>query len=550
MGQQAVTEQDGTRQTGQMARPVLELYNVTKRFPGVVANDKVKLVIHAGEIHVLLGENGAGKSTLVGMIAGLQQPDEGAILLDGRETVIRSPREAIGLGIGTVFQHSMLVPSLTVAENLVLGGPWWKPTDREGKAQALRELAASLGIAVDPGALAGDLSLGELQHVEILRALLRGSRVLVLDESTAMLTPQGIEDLGLLIRRLADRGIAVMLITHKLAEAQAWADRITVLRGGRNAGGFAPQDLLALPETDFTARVVAMMFGASAGGAEQDYRCTRRKPGAVMLSVSDMAAQQGGTAVAAISLDVAEGEILGIAGIDGNGQKQLAEAIAGQIPATGTIRLGGTEIGGLDVGARHRAGLRYVTDDRMGEGSVRGMSVAMNLVTKETGSPQWWPRGVEDGTAILAHGRDLVDRFDVRPRNATAQIGKLSGGNIQKVLLARELTGEARAVVFSKPTYGLDLSNVQATRQRIADTAGAGVAVVLISTDLDEILAMSDRIAVMVAGRIVGITPNDDRARSRIARLMLGTTPGMQPTTDGATTAGATGMRETEVAGK
>ncbi|RUW72108.1 ABC transporter ATP-binding protein [Mesorhizobium sp. M2A.F.Ca.ET.067.02.1.1] len=487
-------------------RDIVALEGVTKRFPGIVANDGIDLSIRPGEVHVLLGENGAGKSTLIGMLSGLQQPDEGRILVDGKPTPITSPRHALALGIGTVFQHMMLVPTLTVAENLLLGGPWWQRPRTEELEARVAEITRSLGISVKLHAKVSELSLGEQQQVEILRAMVRNSRLLILDESTSMLTPKGIEELGALMRRLVGQGLAIVFITHKLKEAAAFGDRISVLKLGRKVGEIPPERFRTLGEQEIISEIVELMFGKQKDDPEAAERPTRtvRADAAPLLQVADLAVAptENAPGLSSISFDIRPGEILGIAGIDGNGQKQLAEALAGQRAATGgSVRLEGAAIEALSVGERRQRGLRYLTDDRLGEGRAGG---------------------VEQRTEIDRRAAQLVREYDVRTPSLKTPVARLSGGNIQKVLLARELAEGARAVIFNKPTYGLDLANTLASRQRIRDTAARGLAVLLISTDLEELLSMCDRIAVIANGSLVGTVANADDARTKVGRLMIG----------------------------
>lgn len=505
---------------------IITLDQVTKRFPGVLANDAVSLTVRGGEVHVLLGENGAGKSTLIDMLSGVQQPDGGRILVDGQPARIQSPRHALSIGIGTVFQHSMLVPSLTVAENLLLGAPWWQRPKRAELKQRAAELARQLGMAIDLDAQASSLSLGEQQQAEILRAELRGSRVLILDESTSMLTPAGIAELGALMRRLAARGQAVIFITHKLKEAVDFGDRISVLKLGRKVGEIAPEQMRARSGDEIIADAVELMFGRRSGDPETVQHPKKNFPAgqAPVIAVRDvsLAPAPGHPGLAGISFSIAAGEVLGIAGIDGNGQKQLAEALAGQVSALGSIRLGDRELSGLSVGQRRAAGLRYLTDDRLGEGTVGSFPVAMNFFLKETGEPPYWVKGFERRGAIASRATELIRQFDVRTPHAQTPVGRLSGGNIQKVLLARELADGAKLIIFNKPTYGLDLANTLNAREYIKQVAAGGKGVLLISTDLEELLALADRIAVMNEGRIAGIVENAEAARTSVGRLMTG----------------------------
>lgn len=507
--------------------PVLSVKQITKRFPGIVANDRVDFALWPGEVHVLLGENGAGKSTLVSMLAGLLQPDEGTVTLNGTQQTINSPQRALDLGIGTVFQHSMMVPSLSVVDNFVLGERWWKRPPRAHFATEIQRVSKEIGVNVNPLALAGSLSLGEQQQAEIVRTLLRGSRVLILDEATAMLTPQNATELGQLMRRLVAKGLAVVFITHKLNEALDWGDRISVLRLGRKVGEITPEVLRTLERDEATRQVVQLMFNLDATKASETgagIRVSLCQPEAKpVLEIHALEVSDALVPVSRIELRIRPGEIVGVAGIDGNGQKQLAEAIAGQRPLSGgRIWLDGEAIESFSIGERRRRGLRYVTDNRHGEGTVSTFPVATNLLLKQIGEPPFWLRGIEQTAKIASWSQDRIREYDVRVPQTDTPIGKLSGGNIQKAVLARELGGTPRAVIFSKPTYGLDLQNIRSTRRRIRDTASSGSAVMLISTDLEEILELADRIAVMSQGQIVGIVENDPAARVRVGELMSG----------------------------
>jgi general nucleoside transport system ATP-binding protein len=516
--------------------PAIELRGISKRFPGVVANDNVTLDVFTGEIHVLLGENGAGKSTLISILAGLQQPDAGTICVRGQSVRIGSPRESLDFGIGTVFQYLQLVPSLTVLENLMLGGSSWRPLHRQPALVRFRELSELLGVTIDPNAPVGLLALGEQQQVEIMHALWRGASVLILDEPTSMLTPQGVHHLGEVMKRLRDTGVAIIFITHKLREACALGDRVSVLRLGRLVGGIDKTELTAMSEKQATDKIVSLMFGRGeiardAGRLALDDRINRPDPDRVDRSAAPLlqlrgmatAAQPGECAIRDISFDLWPGEVLGIAGVDGNGQKHLAEVLAGQRPAiAGSIALRGVDVTHGGVAKRRGMGIAYITDERHDEGTIGTFSVAINLVAKEIGAPPLWKYGLSRWRRIHQYAREQIDRHDIRTPSERTPIAKLSGGNIQKVLLARELTAETALVVFNKPTYGLDLQNTQLARERIVENAARGMAMIVISNELDELAAISDRIAIMFQGRLTEIVANDENADRRIGPLMTG----------------------------
>jgi simple sugar transport system ATP-binding protein len=407
-------------------------------------------------------------------------------------------------------------------------------------------LSTLLGTRIDPNAPLSGLSLGEQQQVEIMRALWRDEKLLLLDEPTSMLTPQGVADLGRMMRRLKDRGVALILITHKLLEAFAFGDRISVLRLGKVAGDIDPQRLSTMSEAERTDTVIRMMFGGEAGigaaagpgpgpGHDEELAILlgrklrrantvdRRTPARLLARALVTAPDYAETPLHEVSFELWAGEVLGIAGVDGNGQKHLAEVLAGQRPLRkGRIDLEGADITRGRVPERRQRGVRYVTDDRLGEGTVGTFSVATNLVLKEIGTFPYWRHGFSDWPLIHRSAREQIQRNDIRTPSELTPVGKLSGGNVQKVLLARELDAEANVAILNKPTYGLDLHNQRLALDRIVAAAARGVAVVVISTDLDELLEISDRIGVMFQGRLAGIVDNDDGAAGKIRRLMTG----------------------------
>jgi simple sugar transport system ATP-binding protein len=515
----------------------IQFCGISKVFPGVRANDCVNLVVRRGEVHCLLGENGAGKSTLMNVLAGIYQPDEGSIRVDGEEVCIGCPRDSIRLGIGMVHQHSSLIPTFSVLENLMLGQGEGVRLSVKKAQEGLARLSATLGVEVDPDTEVQQLSLGQQQQVEIIKALWQGSKVLILDEPTSMLTPKGIEDLERVIVQLKREGLAVIFITHKLHEAFTIGDCVSVLRQGRLEGTIDGQTMRAATPEELQRMVVDMMFPGEAeslanvaelrdlselGGAGR-----KAKQGAPLLELDEVlvAGNRGEIGVEdGLSLTLHAGEVLGIAGVDGNGQRPLAEAIAGQRKlAGGDIKLGGVSVRRLSIGARQRQGLRYVTDDRLNEGIVGSLSVAVNMVTKRIGMPPFWVRGRTQTGAIDANAQTLVGEYNIMTPSIHTHAGSLSGGNVQKVVLARELSHDPKVVVFNKPTYGLDVKTTTAVRARIRDLVDAGTAgALLISTDLEELLVLSDRIAVLSRGRLMGIVENKPGAEQEVGALMIG----------------------------
>ena len=497
--------------------PVVAARGITKRFPGVVANSRVEFEVLPGEIHALLGENGAGKTTLCNVLTGLYRPEEGHVELDGAQCRFRSPRDAHEAGIFMVHQHFRLVRPLTVAENMILGwargsrGMWFSPRRVE---REVARVAEQFGMPIDPRAKIWQLSVGEQQRVEILKALYRRARILILDEPTTVLTPQEVKQLFTTLREMAAAGTSVVFISHKLPEVLAVSDRVTVLRAGKAVG--------TVRTADTDARSLArLMVG-------RDIVLTRREEaaknhlGEIVLGLQDVSAtgDLGTPALIGVSLGVRAGEILGVAGVAGNGQRELAEVVAGERPVTsGTVTIAGQRQRGAPWEAID-AGLGYVPEERMGVGIAPGMTIADNLILKSYREDGHGP--ILHAKQALQNAAESIERFDIIARGPKTLARELSGGNIQRLLLARELSGHPKVLVAASPTRGLDVAATDSVRRLLAQTASRGVGVLLISEDLDEILDLSDRIAVMYRGRVAGVVDRDDADRDRIGLLMAG----------------------------
>lgn len=496
----------------------LELKGITKRFGTLVANDSIDLVVESGEIHSLLGENGAGKSTLMNVLYGLYKADAGQILLDGKPAEFTGPGDAMAAGIGMVHQHFMLIPVFTVAENVALGH---EPTKRGGvldldAARALvRKISDRFGFDVDPDALVEDLPVGVQQRVEIIKSLARDAKVLVLDEPTAVLTPQETDELMEIMRGLAKSGTSIVFITHKLREVKAVADKITVIRQGRVVGEANP--------TAETSELASMMVGRDVG-LTVDKKIA--EPGKVVLSVSDLSVldDRNQRAVDHISFEVRAGEILAIAGVQGNGQTELAEAILGLRTihsGEGDISISGSSVRGKSVRHILESGVGYVPEDRKKNGLISEFSIEENLMLNGSFTKPY-AKGLGIAFATRAKlAEERVKEFDVRTTSALTPAGKLSGGNQQKVVLARELSKEVELLVVSQPTRGVDVGSIEFIHERLVEERNAGKAVLLISTELDEVLALADRIAVMYRGRIVGIV-DTKTDRAKLGQMMAG----------------------------
>ena len=480
----------------------LELTGITKRYGSLVANDHIDLVVQPGQIHALLGENGAGKTSLMNCLYGLQQPDEGEIVIDGQAVAFRSPKDAINAGIGMVHQHFMLVPVFTVAENVTLGVErthLFGLLDRRRTRREVLELSARFGLEVDPDAYVENLPVGVQQRVEIVKALLREASVLILDEPTSVLTPGETQDLFRIMRELRAGGRSIVFISHKLKEVQEIADTITVLRRGRVVG--------ERPPTASDSELASLMVGRA---VELKVRKDPAAPGDVVLDAANLAVHDdhGQIAVDGVSLQVRAGEIVGVAGVQGNGQSELCEALLGLRPASGgSVHLAGHDITHATPRQRLRAGVGYIPEDRTEDGLVADFSVADNLVLDVYDRPPFATGVALNLDAIRTAALSRVEQFDIRTTSIATPTGTLSGGNQQKVILAREFGRELRLLVASQPTRGLDVGSIEFVHRRIVAERDQGVAVLIISSELDEIYALADRIAVMYEGRITGIRP-------------------------------------------
>jgi ABC-type uncharacterized transport system ATPase subunit len=501
--------------------PILELRGVTKRFPGVLANDHIDLDLNAGEIHALLGENGAGKTTLMNILYGLYQPDEGELLVRGLPARITSPGEAISAGIGMVHQHFMLIPVFTVAENVMLGQ---EATTRGGfldpryTAERIRQISQQYGLAVDPEAYVKDLPVGVQQRVEIIKLLYRSAEILILDEPTAVLTPQEADELFEILRSLVKQGKSIIFITHKLREVMEIADRITVIRRGKVVGATTPAE--ANPR-----QLAEMMVGRA---VQLEVEKTTARPGAPVLQVQDLVVldERHQVAVDGVSFEVRAGEILGIAGVQGNGQTELVEAITGlRPPLAGQVHLLGQDITHASPRQITELGAAHVPEDRQRDGLVLQFPLSYNLVLNTYYRPPFARRAVLQQTTILESATRLVDEFDIRTPSPLTRAGSLSGGNQQKVIVARECSRPIRLLVASQPTRGLDVGSVEYIHHRILQKRDEGCAVLLVSSELDEIMEMSDRIAVMYRGQIVAILPAETASKEAVGLLMAGVKP-------------------------
>ncbi len=507
-GKTALREENGEE-------PVVEMKGIVKTFPGVVANDHIDFEVGAGEIHALLGENGAGKTTLMNILFGIYQPDEGEIYVGGKRVEIRSPRDAMRLGIGMVHQHFMLVEKHTVAENVALGfaTKFFFPT--EEIARKIREFSEKYGLTVDPNAYIWQLSAGEQQRVEIIKALYGGADILILDEPTSVLTPKETKELFSILKRMREEGKAIIFITHKLDEVFAISDRVTVLRKGKVIGK------LNTAETNKKELARLMV------GREVLFRLEREsvQKGKVVLKVINLHAlnDKGLPALKGVSFAIAEGEILGLAGVAGNGQKELVEVLTGLRKAErGKVLIRGVDVTNASPRRISELGVAHIPEERLKHGLVPNMSVAENLILKRYYKQPYCDKFFIDKRKVLEDAEELIDEFNIMTPSPTTPAKLLSGGNIQRLILARELAGSPDVIIAAHPTYGLDVGATEYIRKILLEERKRGSAILLVSEDLEEIMELSDRIAVMFEGEIMGILPAEKANLEDIGLMMAG----------------------------
>ncbi|WP_265107770.1 ABC transporter ATP-binding protein [Halosolutus halophilus] len=543
MSQPGAPPDGGTDETAATSDDVaVHLDGITKRFPGVVANDDVDLVVERGTVHALLGENGAGKTTLMNVLYGLYRPEEGRIVVAGESRSFETPRDAIDAGVGMIHQHFMLVDPMTVAENIALGNEprkWFGlAVDRERIDREIRDLCDRYGFDVDPGATVEDVSVGVQQRVEILKTLYRGADVLILDEPTAVLTPQEVEGLYDVLEELTAQGKTIIFITHKLGEAMHAADAITVLRDGESVGTVDPA-------TTSRGDLAELMVGRE---VLLEVDPDPSETGDVVLSTSDLTVENGHgvTDVSGIDLEVRAGEIFGIAGVDGNGQSELIEAITGlRTPDDGSIGFDGTDITEWSRRRRIEAGMAYVPEDRHEQGLVMPFDLVENGVLGSQRSPTFTDSGRIDWPDVRDHTDAIIDTYDVRPPDADADARSLSGGNQQKFIVGREFERDPDLVVATHPTRGVDIGSTEFIHDRLLELRREGVAILLVSSNLEEVRGLSDRLAVIYEGEFMDVTDPDDLTEEELGLLMAGERPG----TDTAAPSEIDGMARSERGG-
>lgn len=498
------------------SEPIIEMNKITKSFPGVIANQAISFSVNRGEIHALLGENGAGKSTLMSILAGLYRPDAGIIKISGQPVKFKSPRDALECGVGMIYQHFRLVNNFTVAQNIILGTAqnhfYLNPA---GIEQTVLKLSQKYGFDINPSARVNQLSIGERQRVEILKMLYRGCNILIMDEPTTVLTPQEVDELFKVLRLMADQGKTIILITHKLNEVMKIADRVTVLRKGQVVGSDSIENVDADILTHMMVEHEVVYHRLQRGGGT----------GSRILELShlEVPGDQGYLAVKGVELTIYSGEIVGVAGVAGNGQRELVEAIAGlRKPSKGSISLKGEDITRLGVRDRLNRGINMVPEDRIGMGLVPNLNIMDNSILRSYYTSEFISRGLLDYKKVSAYTEGLVRDFNIFAPNINHPVNFLSGGNLQKLLLGREIRQAPKVLVASYPVRGLDIAASEAVFKLLLDERNKGTAILLVLEDLDDIFRLADRVAVMYDGLIKAVMPVEDTDIDKIGALMLG----------------------------
>jgi simple sugar transport system ATP-binding protein len=504
-------------------KTLINMIGITKNFPGVAANHNVNFDLYPSEIHSILGENGAGKTTLMKILAGMHQPDAGKIIVRDQPVKIRSPQDSLRLGIGMVYQHFALVPNLTVIENLILGFEDGLFLNLKRAEQRLKKISVTYGLSVDPEKKIQDLSVSERQRTEILKILFHESDVLILDEPTSMLSPAEIEDLFDTLKSLRKAGKSVVLITHNLSEALSMSDRITIMRSGINAAELSGDILMAMDAKTASNRILDVMFGDIPEPQARVAGKVFADEPVLELKRVETLNNQGLVGLKQISFSVAKGEIVGVTGADSEGRRLLAEVIGGQKRTTaGKLFYRGRDITLTNIAQRFELGIRYVSDDRMNEGCVLDMALSENAILQSYYCRPFSRFGILNQVNVQSFTDDLISRFGIRATGPDARVSTLSGGNIQKFILARSLSGEPGLIICSNPTYGLDATTVRLIQQLLKEESRQGAAVLLITTDMDELFSCCNRIGVLFDGAISGFMDRRDATAENVGKLMLG----------------------------
>ena len=502
---------------------LVRMQDITKTFPGVVAVNKVNFNLFSNEIHTILGENGAGKTTLINILSGMYKPDEGEIKIRGVKAKIRSPYDSLRLGIGTVYQHFALIPTMTVLENLILGFEGGVVLNHNLAKQKLKKISVKFGLSINPMKKIQHLSIGERQRVEIIKILFRGADALILDEPTSVLSPLEVEDLFRILLALKKTGKGVVLITHNLHDALEISDRITILKLGKKVAEMSGCNLRDMGKNEATKKILNVMFGDMISPEPKISEKKFEETSVLKINQAEATNRQGVIGLKKVSLKIRKGEILGIAGVDGNGQRLLCEVIGGQKKAiSGKIIYKGKNISHLSIRQRFELGIVYISDDRMNEECALLMTLSENAILRKYYKRPFSAYGMINNSAVNDHTKKLIVDFNIKTPGPEARIGTLSGGNIQKFVLSNGLSANPELIVCSKPTYGLDAKTRQYIQKLLLAESKRGTAVLLISTDMDELLSCSDRIGVMFNGEILDILEKYDATPEKIGKLMLG----------------------------